>query len=117
MVPDANREISVRIGGASRKVRFADVTVSLLPPDSPFDEGGYDSSLVHEWHAQVGFFTEWQSPPWNVLLGQVGFLDEFTVTFNRVSAALAVTAVDDFDTRFPNASPTPGPVLTPRFKP
>lgn len=99
--PDPNREIRVRIGGARRPVRFADVSVRLLPPATLSAEGSHDADQAHEWQAQVGFFTEWKAPPWNVLLGQIGFFDQFTVTMNRESQALAITDLEDFDRRFP----------------
>jgi hypothetical protein len=49
--------------------------------------------------ATVGFFTQWD-PPWALLLGQVGFFDQFTVTMNRLSQALAMEAANEFDGRF-----------------
>jgi len=116
VTPDSSREIRVRIGGASRTVRFADVSLHLLPPEAPLTEGNYDPADTHEWRAEVGFFTEWEAPPWSILLGQVGFFDQFTLTFNRESQALAVTAVDDFDRQFPQ-SPGIVPINAPRFRP
>ncbi len=98
--PDPNRETTLGIGGGPQRVRFADVSLQLLPPEISVMSGGYDGSAVHEWEVEVGFFTEW-TPPWSVVLGQVGFLDRFTVTFNRYAQALAVTDVGDFDQRYP----------------
>lgn len=114
--PDANRQIRVRIGGAPRTVRFADVSIRLLPPETPTAEGSHDPRQTHEWQAEVGFFTEWQAPPWNVVLGQVGFFDQFTLTFSREARAVAVTALDDFDRRFP-PEPAGGQPPPPRFTP
>jgi hypothetical protein len=91
----------VQIGGDHRKVRFADVSIQLLPPEFSVSEGGYDPGSVFEWHTQVGFFLEWTNPPWSMVLGQIGFFDRFTVTLNRESQALAVTDLADFDTRYP----------------
>jgi Aspartyl protease len=101
VTPDPNRSIMSRIGGATRPVQFADVRVILAPPDIEIDAGGFDRGRCYEWEAQVGFFTTWQSPPWSVVLGQIGFFDRFTVTMNRQSQALAITAVEDFDDRYP----------------
>lgn len=39
VTPDSSRQIRVRIGGASRTVRFADVSLHLLPPEAPLAEG------------------------------------------------------------------------------
>lgn len=116
VTPDPDREIRVKIGGARRPVRFADVSIRLLPPETPLGEGTHDPDQAHEWQGEVGFFTEWRSPPWSVLLGQVGFFDQFTLTFNRESGALAVTDLVDFDGRFPRPLP-PGSPKPPRFLP
>lgn len=116
VTPDPNREIRLKIGGSLRWVRFADVTVQLFPPEVGLFEGGYQPELAHEWQAQVGFFTEWDSPPWNLVFGQVGFFDQLTVTFNRDSQALAITHLADFDERFP-MGPAAGPPPAPRFRP
>ncbi|HLG66360.1 MAG TPA: retropepsin-like aspartic protease [Acidimicrobiales bacterium] len=97
--PDPNRETTLGIGGGPRRVRFADVTVHLLPPAVTVTGGGYDPSEIHEWQAEVGFFTQWE-PPWSIVLGQVSFLDRFTVTFSRHAQALAVDDVSAFDDRY-----------------
>jgi hypothetical protein len=69
----------------------ADVTLRLAPePGLP----GW------EWQAEVGFFSEWTSAPWQVLLGQVGFFDQFTVTFGRSALQLAIENADAFDGRY-----------------
>jgi hypothetical protein len=116
VTPDPKREIRVRIGGAPRTVRFADVSLRLLPPETPLAEGGHSRQDAHEWDAEVGFFTQWEAPPWSILLGQVGFFDQFTLTFNRESQALAVTALDEFDKQF-RQGPTVAPINAPRFRP
>jgi len=53
-----------------------------------------------EWQAEVGFFNEWTSAPWQVLLGQVGFFDQFTVTFGRHALRLAIEDAEAFDQRY-----------------
>ena len=72
-------------------VQPAEVTLRLAP------EPGLPGK---EWRAEVGFFSEWTSAPWQVLLGQVGFFDQFTVTFNRSAFQLAIEDVERFDERF-----------------
>lgn len=52
-----------------------------------------------EWQAPVGFVSTWR-PTFPVLLGQVGFLDRFTVTMSRYSQSLVVEEVDVLATRF-----------------
>lgn len=91
--PDPDREIVLGIGGHSIRVRFADVTLHLGPPDRPEEEW-------LEWQAEVGFVEHWRAT-WPVLLGQRGFFDRFTVTMNRGAQSVAVTAFEDFDERFP----------------
>ena len=73
----------------------------MRPPDIEIDAGGFDRERSYEWDAQVGFFTTWASPPWSIVRSQIGFFDRFTVTMNRQSQALAITAVEDFDDRYP----------------
>ena len=90
--PDPDREMVLGVGGAWRKARFTEITLRLDAPEEPRQK-----SL--EWEATVGFFTQWE-PPWGLLLGQIGFFDHFTVTMNRISQALALEAVDEFDRRF-----------------
>jgi hypothetical protein len=112
VTPDASRELMVQIGGANRRVQFADISIQLLPPEFSVTEGGYDPVGVFEWNTQVGFFLEWKNPPWSMVLGQIGFFDQFTITLNRESQALAVTHLEDFDTRYPqlpvdNSAPSP----------
>jgi hypothetical protein len=115
VTPDPSREITLKIGGAARRVRFADVTVQLFPPGTGLFEGGYEPGLAREWQAQVGFFTQWDSPPWAIVFGQVGFFDHFTVTLNRDAQALAITDVAEFDERYP-PSPVEPPPDAPRFR-
>lgn len=82
------------IGGAPRRVRFADVEVEIFRDLLSDPEDCLDS-----WTARVGFFDTWE-PPWGVVLGQVGFFDRFTVTFGRNVPAFAVGPWNEFDGRF-----------------
>jgi hypothetical protein len=97
--PDEGRQTTIGVGGRFREVRFADVSIQLLPPGGELLRDDYDPDAFVEWQAEVGFFREWE-PPWGAVLGQVGFFDQFTVTMNRESGALAVESVDEFDRRF-----------------
>jgi len=58
-----------------------------------------DSGTQRAWEAPVGFVDGWHSFGL-VLLGNVGFLDHFTVTASRFSQAVAVEDRDLFDDRF-----------------
>ena len=93
-----------------------DVSVQLLPPGIALADGSFDEATAHSWDAHVAFFSEWTNPPWSVVLGQVGFFDQFTVTFNRAAQALAITALEDFDERFPQP-PAISASVAPRFSP
>lgn len=85
----------VGIGGQVVEVTFVEVELRLHAPRDP-DE-------VITWRADVGFVPQWQAP-FPIVLGQVGFLDQFTVTFHRGVAALAVEEWGAFDQRFPTDS-------------
>lgn len=91
---DASRTATIGIGGSSRPITFADVTLQLFRPP-----GSRSGGEFVEWQAEVGFFTAWE-PAWGVLLGQVGFFDHFTVTLQRQAQALAVEPAEAFDDRF-----------------
>jgi hypothetical protein len=91
VTPDRDDGTPLKIGGETRLDHPADVTLRLAPePGLP----GW------EWQAEVGFFSEWTSAPWQVLLGQVGFFDQFTVIFNRSTLQLAVEHPEGFDRRY-----------------
>jgi hypothetical protein len=116
--PDAGREITVRIGGAGRRVHFGDVRMQLYPPETdPLDPDATAEMQPLEWDAQVGFFLEWQDPPWLVVLGQCGFFDEFTIVMSRLAQHVAITERDDFDARFPLRPTSRQPETHPRFEP
>lgn len=89
--PDADQQVPMRIGGDTRMARPAQVSLRLAPEQG----AGYV-----EWLAEVDFFTEWTSSPWQVLLGQVGFFDQFTVTLSRSARQLAIESAEEFDRRW-----------------
>jgi hypothetical protein len=91
VTPDRDHPTPLKIGGETRLVHPADVTLRLAP------EPGLPGV---EWQAEVGFFSEWTSAPWQVLLGQVGFFDQFTVTLGRQALQLAIEEVEAFDQRY-----------------
>jgi hypothetical protein len=91
VTPDEDHAVPLKIGGETRLVHPAEVTLKLAP--GPGQVGV-------EWHAEVGFFSAWTSAPWQVVLGQVGFFDQFTVSFSRRALRLAIEHVESFDDRF-----------------
>lgn len=88
----SNREIRLGIGGGVPTVRFVDATLRLHPD-------GADDDVYVEWQAEIGVIREWK-PTFQVLLGQVGFLDRFTVTMSRHAQELAIEGVENYDSRF-----------------
>lgn len=89
--PDPQTERRVGIGGAFRKIRFADVTIRLQAPDH---------SICDEWEAAVGFIQEDWQPFWPMVLGRQGFFDRFTVTLHGHICLFVVEPYDAFDQRF-----------------
>jgi hypothetical protein len=98
---ESQRVLDLGIGGDTVKVRFADLRVRLLAPN------GTDDQFV-EWETEVGFVDRWR-PTFAVLLGQHGFLDQFTVTMSNFARLTAVEDCEAFDHRFgiPVAAPRP----------
>lgn len=86
-------ELEIGIGGRNRLVRFTDVTLELSPPQPLSAQPSWT------WSAQVGIIDYWD-PPWPMLLGQVCFFDQFTVTMNRHAQGLAVERLEEWDDRF-----------------
>ncbi len=89
----SGREILLGLGGETVRVRFLDLTLRLHAPSVA------DDDVYLEWQAEVGFLSHWR-PTWPALLGQIGFLDQFTVTFSRMAQHLAVEEPTTFDRRF-----------------
>ena len=113
---DPRRECSIRIAGAPRRVRFADVSLRLCSPAARF--GDPAPEIVAEWQTQVGFFLDWSDPPWTVILGQCGFFDEFTVVMSRLSQRLTIESATFHDECYPPGSMAQEPdPQQPRFRP
>lgn len=87
----------VGIGGQVVEVVFAEVELRLHRAET--------AAEFISWRTDIGFVANWQ-PPFAMVLGQVGFLDRFTVTFHRGAAALAIEDWAVFDNRFGTATPT-----------
>lgn len=86
----------IGIGGQVAEVTFAEVELRLHAPREPEE--------MITWRADVGFVPRWQAP-FPIVVGQVGFLDQFTVTFHRDAAVLAIEEWGVFDERFGTGSP------------
>ncbi|MFC7358888.1 hypothetical protein [Nocardioides astragali] len=69
-----------------------DLRVRLLAPT------GSDDQYI-EWETEVGFVDQWR-PTFLMLLGQRGFLDQFTVSMSQFAQLTAVEEREEFDKRF-----------------
>ena len=78
--------------GRTVTARYKTVELRLHPADPT-------GSRYLRWRSQVGFIGGWHSYSF-VLLGSVGFLDQWTVTASRFAHAVAIEARDAFDERF-----------------
>jgi hypothetical protein len=85
----------VGIGGQVVEVAFVEVELRLHAPRRP------DEMIT--WRADVGFIPHWRAP-FPIVVGQVGFLDQFTVTMHRGAAMLVIEAWEAFDERFGTGS-------------
>jgi hypothetical protein len=81
----------IGVGGQVAEVIFAEAELRLHAPGA--------AAKVITWRADVGFVPDWQAP-FPLVLGQVGFLDRFTVTVHRGAAILAIEDWEVFDARF-----------------
>lgn len=91
--PDrSDRQILLGIGGESVTVRFIDARLRLHP-------NGGDDDEYQEWEAEIGVVKHWK-PTWQVIVGQVGFMDHFTVSMSRLLQRLAVDEQEAFDRRY-----------------
>ena len=98
-------ETVLGIGGDRLPVRFADARMRLQHPD------GDDDDYV-EWEVEIGFPRTWRIS-WQILLGQVGFFDRFTVSMHRAARLTVVEEHDEFDKRF-GIDPAPPATQPPR---
>lgn len=89
---DSSRSLKLGIGGSVVNVRFLDLSLRLLAPD------GDDEHFI-EWQTEIGFVDSWK-PTFPAILGQSGFLDEFTVTMSHHTRVTAIEELAVFDRRF-----------------
>lgn len=85
-------EATHAVGGKVLETRYKTIDLRLYPSD-----GAEDAYI--QWQTQVGFVKGWHSDGL-VLLGSIGFLDQFTVTASRFAQAVALEDRDALDERF-----------------
>lgn len=86
----------IGLGGGVVIDSFVSVTAVLHHP-------GGDVAEPAMWELEVGFIDDWR-PLYACILGNIGFLDRFTVTINRFAQAPAVEPLEAFDDRFGTGS-------------
>lgn len=96
----AGRPTMVRVGGAAREISVVSTTIRLCDPSLSDVDGGCEGANALEWEAEVGFFERWDDPPFSLILGQVGFFDQFTVVLSRFAQGVAIERLDSFDERY-----------------
>lgn len=88
--------VRIGIGGQVTDVAFVEVEIGLHHPTEPEERVS--------WRTEVGFVPGWQAE-FPVVLGQVGFVNRFTVTLSRSAAMLAPEAPEVVDDRFGTGRP------------
>ena len=82
--------LTLGIGGRIVKALFIPVNLRLHR-----EHGGGD---FVEWHTEVGFIDPWDAE-FFVILGQIGFFDEFTISMSRSSLTVHVEPGQALDNR------------------
>ena len=91
-----NQTMMLRLGGSTTEVALYDLTLEVRPP---FDSV---AAAPMRWRGIVAVLEPWPHHGTAVILGQSGFLDNFTVTFGPDGFALEPASV--FKRRFPPAN-------------
>jgi hypothetical protein len=88
---DTGKTLPMRLGGRSFRAPLFELTLDARPPA--------DIGVAPiEWRGLVAVLTPFPHPDTSVLLGQIGFLENFTVTFGP--DRFAVERAYAFDDRF-----------------
>ena len=86
--------VPIGIGGGTRLARFASVEFQLY--EKLLDD---EAAPIAQWNGDVGFLSSWE-PPYAVVLGRDGFLDQFTLTMHGGVPAFVLESWSAFDGRF-----------------
>lgn len=89
---DHEGETTHAVGGQRVVARSEAVAVRLHQQEDNFED-------IRAWEAPVGFIEGWHNPSL-VLLGSIGFLDQWTATASRHAQTVAIEHRDAFDARF-----------------
>ena len=88
---DTGETLLIRLGGRQFSAPLFELTLEALPPSD------VDVPAI-PWRGIVGVLAPFPHQGTSVILGQIGFLDSFTVTFGP--GRFAVEPADAFDARF-----------------
>ncbi len=88
---DTGETLPIRLGGRSFVAPLYELTLEARPPI------GFDAPAI-PWRGLVGVVSPFPHHGTSVILGQIGFLENFTVTFGPQQ--FAVEPAETFDLRF-----------------
>jgi len=88
---DTGETLPIRLGGRQFSAPLFELTLEALPP------GDLDVPAI-EWRGIVGVLSPFPHQGTSVILGQIGFLENFTVTFGP--ERFAVEPAEAFNARF-----------------
>ncbi len=84
--------LPIRLGGRAFEARLFELALQAIPP-----VGAHDPR--RSWHGLAGVLDPWPHQGTSVILGQIGFMENFTVTFGPDH--FAVEPGNVFGKRFP----------------
>ncbi len=59
-----------------------------------------DARASLRWTAEVGFFEQWDDPPFSVILGRTGVFDQITVVMSRHTQATVIESQGYLDATY-----------------
>jgi hypothetical protein len=89
---DTGRTMLLRLAGASNEVPLYELTLEIRPPNG---SNGVDPI---QWRSVVAVLSPWPHQGTAIILGQSGFIENFTVTFGP--SGFAVESADAFAKRY-----------------
>jgi hypothetical protein len=83
---DTGKTMLLRLAGTSNEVPLYDLTLEIRPPH------GVDSVDPIQWRSVVAVLSPWPHQGTAIILGQSGFIENFTVTFGPSGFAIEPAA-------------------------
>jgi hypothetical protein len=88
---DTGETVPLKLGGRSSIARLFELTLEARPPDET------DAPAI-QWRGLAAVMSPFPHPDTSIILGQIGFLENFTVTFGP--DRFAIEQADAFARRF-----------------